>query len=146
MKGVAFRKFLKCGLLLAMLCDAAFSQSENLTDSVSSSQFVWNVMNGVVQLCSGSTCALAQPPAPVVPHDARLVMLPNGGLWILTDDGSYQSFCSISPDCRPPKTPLMRTSKDVHYRYTATGNNRLSALHPLTGRVSWCSDTPDCIP
>jgi hypothetical protein len=147
MKSGGFRKVLNCGLLLATPFYSNFvsSQSQNLTASVSSSQFVWHVTNGVVQLCSGAVCAMAQPPALVVPLDAKLIMLPNGGLWILSDDASYQSFCSIMPGCGPPKTPLTRTSKNVPYRYTTMGN-QLSAIHPVSGRVTWCSDAPDCGP
>jgi hypothetical protein len=124
----------------------AFSQSQYLTKSVSSSQFVWHVTNGVVQLCSGEICATPQHAAPVIPADAELIMLPNGGLWILTDDASYQSFCSILPNCVAPETPLTQTSKGVRYRYTTTNDNRLSAVHAVSGRISWCTDTPDCIP
>jgi len=148
MKGVRFWKFSNCGLLFATLLYSGVvcSQSQYLTRSVSNGQFVWSVTNGVVLLCSGATCASPQQPALIVPVDAELIMLPNGGLWILTKDATYQSFCSISPTCGAPKTRLTQTSKEVHYRYTTTENNRLSAVNPVSGQVSWCSDAPDCVP
>ncbi|HZZ13338.1 MAG TPA: hypothetical protein VFE79_21840 [Paraburkholderia sp.] len=148
MKRVRFWDLLKRGLLCALVFHSGlvFSQSPYLTRSVSNGQFVWYVTNGVVQLCSGNVCARPQTPARVVPPEAELIMLPNGGLWILTQDAAYQSFCNILPSCDAPHTLLLQTSKDVHYRYTTTDNNRLSAVHPTSGRVSWCSDTPDCVP
>lgn len=148
MKRVAFWSVFKIGLLIAGFFHpgVTFSQSQYLTKSVSSSQFLWHVTNGAVQLCSGEICATPQHAAPVIPADAKLIMLPNGGLWILTEDASYQSFCSILPNCVAPKTPLTQTSNGVHYRYTTTDDNRLSAAHAVSGRISWCTDTPDCVP
>lgn len=148
MKRVRFLELLNCGLLLAtaFYTGFVFSQDHYLTKSVSNEQFVWHVTNGVVQLCSGDTCAAPQQAAQVVPPDAELIMLPNGGLWILTQDATYQSFCSILPSCSEPLTPLSQTPKGAQYRYGTTDNNRLSAVHSVSGRVSWCSDTPDCVP
>lgn len=140
--------FRECGLLFATLIYSGVvcSQSQNLTRSVANGQFVWTVTNGAVELCSGGTCAAPEQQAVIIPVDAELIMLPNGGLWILTQDARYQSFCSIRPTCSAPKTPLTQIAKDVHYRYTATQDNILSAVNSLSGRVSWCSDAPDCVP
>ena len=138
---------LKLGVLLAAIfCSGLVaSQGQYLTKSVTNGEFTWNIKSGVVQLCTGDVCAPPEDAAPAVPVDAELIMLPNGGLWIVTDDARYQIFCSIEPTCLPPRKPLAQATQGPHYRYRAI-EGRLSAVRAGSGRTSWCSDEPDCTP
>ena len=139
---------LKAGLLLTVIvCSGTASpQDQYLTKSVTNGVFTWNINSGVVQLCTGEVCAPPENAAPAVPFDAELIMLPNGGLWIVTDDARYQIFCSIEPTCSPPRNPLAQATQGAHYRYRATENSHLSAVRAGSSRASSCSDEPNCAP
>lgn len=122
------------------------AQSQYLTKSVSNGPATWNITNGVVQFCNNVNCAVPRTQAPPVPADANLIMLPNGGLWIMTDDARYQIFCGIEPNCLPPRTPLTQVSGNLRYQYSQTPDNKLSVVDPRSPRVTWCSYEPNCVP
>jgi len=147
MKHPIFSDMLKQGLLLmAIFCTGvSFAQDQYLTKSVTNGVFTWNIESGIVKLCISSACASPEYAAPAVPLDAQLIMVPNGGLWIVTADARYQIFCSIEPTCLPPKAPLAQATQGMRYRYRAI-EGRLSAVRDGSSRTSWCSDEPNCTP
>jgi hypothetical protein len=148
MKRSGLSTLLKCGFLLSTIfCSGVVSsQSQYLTRSVTNGVYTWNINSGAIQLCSSSMCVTPENTAPAVPADAELIILPNGGLWILTGDARYQIFCGIEPTCGPPKTPLAQTTQGARYQYGARVDGRLSAVRAGSTHVSLCSDEPNCVP
>ena len=148
MKRPRLSAMLKRGLLLTAVFGSSVvsGQDQYLTKSVTNGEFTWNINGGVVQLCAGEVCAPPEYAAPAVPFGAELIMLPNGGLWIVTGDARYQIFCSIEPTCLPPRKPLAQATQAALYRYRVTEGGRLSAVRAGSSDASWCSDEPNCTP
>lgn len=121
-----------------------------LTDSaggvIGGRKFAWHIADGVLEYCNDVNCATPRTQPDPIPCDAGLYLLPNAGLWIMTPDGRFQSFCGIEPNCLPPRTRLARLPEGKSYSFRATNDNKLSVTDPRTGQSTWCSYEPNCSP
>jgi len=123
-----------------------YAQEQLMTKSISGSSVRWNITNGNVEFCNSLNCATPRTLPPPVPNDAELLMIPSGGLWIMTLDGRYQIHCSTEPNCVPPRTSLSKLPSGMKYKFSTTTDLKLLVTDPRTNTTLWCSNEPNCTP